>query len=194
MNIAYPAVYNRDLPIYKGLNYLIGIMFFVIVTMLGAYIRIPVPGSPVPITFQTFFVLLSGAVLGKRLGSASQIAYISLGLIGAPVFQSFSSGSAYLLGPTGGYLFGFVLASFTVGRLIVSRQCSLSWAVFCFALGSLIICSFGSLWLSFIYGMNITNAISVGFLPFIPGDMVKIFLAAFIYLKISGRSRQIFPN
>ena len=76
----------------KAINAVIGVAFFIIATTLGAYIRIPVPGTPIPITLQTFFVVLSGAVLGSRLGLFSQAGYIFLGAIGLPVFQG------YLLG------------------------------------------------------------------------------------------------
>ncbi|HOU37192.1 MAG TPA: biotin transporter BioY, partial [Candidatus Omnitrophota bacterium] len=89
---------------------------FMSLTVLSGFIRIPVPMSPVPVTMQTFFVLLSGAWLGGPLASASQIGYLALGILGAPVFSSFGSGFLYLAGPTGGYMAGFVLAAFITGR------------------------------------------------------------------------------
>ena len=95
----------------------IGCVFFVALMSLGAYVRIPVFFTPVPITLQTLFVVLSGAMLGKKWGMASQAIYISLGAIGLPVFQGYGYGMGHILGPTGGYLAGFVLASYVVGSL-----------------------------------------------------------------------------
>jgi biotin transport system substrate-specific component len=85
-------------------------------TAMGAYIMIPLP--PVPITLQTLFVVLAGALLGGRLGALSQVVYLLLGIIGLPVFHGGKGGLGILLGPTGGYLVGFIAAAYVVGKLI----------------------------------------------------------------------------
>src|SRR5512137_1746469 len=88
---------------------------FAVLSMLGAFVRIPIPWSPVPLTLQTFFVLLSGACLGRRLGAVSQVCYVLVGIAGLPVFSQAGSGLLYLAGPTGGYLAGFIAASLWIG-------------------------------------------------------------------------------
>jgi len=172
----------------------IGVLFFVLATTLGAFVRIPLKNSPVPITLQTFFVLLSGAVLGRKLGGLSQAVYLILGAAGLPIFQSSGFGASYLLGPTGGYLVGFIAASYAVGRLVRFNSFSTMWIIASFAIGSLIIYIFGVSWLGFIYKTGMTKAVYMGALPFIPGDIVKILIAALIYSRISNRSREIFPE
>ena len=94
---------------------------FCLLTWAGALVRIPIPGTPVPMTLQTIPVLLSGAVLGPAGGGASQALYLLLGLSGAPAFSGGNSGLAHLAGPTGGYLVGFFLGASLVGWLVRRR-------------------------------------------------------------------------
>ena len=179
----------------KKANAVIGVMFFILATALGAYVRIPIPGSPVPITLQTFFVLLSGAVLGKRLGLCSQLGYIFLGAAGLPLFSAASLGLPYLSGPTGGYLIGFVATSYFVGCMTELKNYNIARIIPIFAFGNLVIIyAFGISWLICLYKISALQAISIGALPFIPGDIVKIFAAAFIYKSISNRTKGIFTN
>jgi len=93
----------------------VGVATFVILTAVSAKVKIPLPFTPVPITLQVFFVLLSGSVLGSNLGALSQGIYIFLGLIGLPVWSGEGSGWQYFFGPTGGYLVGFIAAAYVVG-------------------------------------------------------------------------------
>ena len=184
--------YNKDVISSKHVTAVIGVTFFVLATSLGAYVRIPVPGSPVPITLQTFFVLLSGAVLGRRLGSVSQLGYILLGAIGLPVFQGAGVGMSYLAGPTGGYIVGFMVAAWTVGSLARSENISMARLIAVFTAGSLIIYAFGTAWLVYLYRIDIAHALSVGVLPFIPADVAKVSLAALLFSKIASRSKALF--
>ena len=94
------AVLKKEVILDKTLCRVMGVLTFVILTSLGAFVRIPLPFSPVPITLQTFFVLLSGALLGSNLGTISQLSYLLLGASGLPVFTGAGSGLFYLLGPT----------------------------------------------------------------------------------------------
>ncbi|MCP4247663.1 MAG: biotin transporter BioY, partial [bacterium] len=94
-----------------------GVVGFALLTAMGAQIAIPVPGSPVPITMQTFFVLMAGMTLGPRLGVASMAFYLLLGMTGYHVFAAAWWSPGNFLGPTGGYLIGFVLAQPIVGAL-----------------------------------------------------------------------------
>ena len=165
---------NRDVTASKSLNAAIGVIFFVLATALGAYIRVPVPGTPVPMTLQTFFVVLSGAVLGRRLGALSQASYIMLGAAGLPVFQASGFGLAHMLGPTGGYLIGFVAASFLVGRILNNGNSNIYRIIASFAAGNALLYGFGIIWLMFGYRMSIANAVIIGVTPFIAAEAVKI--------------------
>lgn len=186
-------VYNRDIIRNGSVDAVIGVVFFALATALSAYVRIPLPGNPVPITLQTMFVLLAGAVLGRKLGGLSQIGYILLGCLGLPVFQGAAFGFAHIFGPTGGYLFGFVAAAYLMGALIGKKARSTASIALCFAGASLLILVCGAAWLAILFRMSALQAVSVGILPFIPGDIVKIALATAIYAVISGRSKEIFP-
>lgn len=183
--------YYNELINSRALTNAIGVLFFLLATILGAYVRIPLNITPVPITLQTFFVMLAGAVLGKRMGSISQFAYVILGVAGLPIFQGFAFGTVYILGPTGGYLIGFIIAAYLIG-LAVRGYVNKGLIIAYFAIGDFIIHSCGTLWLMFIYKMDIIGAAKIGILPFIPGEMVKILLAALVYSKISQRSKALF--
>lgn len=185
-------VYDRDVVNNKALNAAIGVVFFTLATAFGAYIRIPVPGTPIPITLQTFFVVLSGAVMGKRLGFFSQIGYILLGAIGLPVFQGYAFGWAHIFGPTGGYLAGFAAASFIAGKILEGKSCNMLRAIAAFAAANAALYTLGILWLISIYKISFINAVTIGFLPFFTIELAKIFLAAVIYSNISHRSKAIF--
>ncbi len=176
----------------KTVDAVIGVTFFIIATTLGAYIRIPVPGTPVPITLQTFFVVLSGAVLGSRLGLFSQAGYIFLGAAGLPVFQGYAFGYSHILGPTGGYLIGFMAASFLVGKILEKEREDLFKITASFAIGNVVLYTLGIIWLMLIYKISFVNAILIGVLPFFTIELAKIFLAAVVYSKISHRSKTIF--
>lgn len=146
---------------------------------LCAHIRVLLPFSPVPVTGQTFAVLIIGALLGARRGCLAVLAYIIEGFAGLPIF-AVGAGPAVLAGPTGGYLFGFVPAVFITGLLA-----GLGWdrrvgtTILAMALGNLVIYSFGLFWLCCLTGFN-TMVLSVGLYPFIIGDIVKIILAAIL--------------
>ncbi len=139
--------------------------------------RIEIPLTPVPITGQTFAVLLVGALLGSKRGALSMIAYIGAGLAGAPVFSHGGWGLSHLAGPTGGYLVGFVIAAFLVGKLSERGwDRRLSRTVFAMAFGTTAIYIAGCLWLAQSVGWN--AVLEVGVLPFLIGDGLKVVLAA----------------
>lgn len=183
-------ILEKEIIVNKAICRTIGVITFTLLTCFGAYIRIPLLFTPVPITLQTFFVLLSGAVLGK-FGIISQSGYIILGILGLPAFSNAGSGITYLLGATGGYLIGFLLASYLVGKVIYNKESYLSiFILMCIA--NLIILSFGTIWLKFSLKIDIDKALFLGFFPFLPGDLLKIMLASFLSLKIKSRTREIF--
>lgn len=135
--------------------------------------------SPVPVTGQTFAVLMIGALLGRRRGSLAVVAYIIEGAAGLPVFALGRSGFAVLAGPTGGYLVGFVAAAWITGLLAEKGWDRRVWTtVLAMLLGNACIYVFGLLWLSCLVG--ISSAPALGLYPFVIGDILKITLAAMV--------------
>ena len=156
------------------------------VTAAGAYLIIPFP--LVPITLQTLFLNLAAALLGGRLGALSQVVYILLGIIGLPVFAGGKGGIGVLIGPTGGYLIGFVVAAYVIGRLIeIKERAGFIWMACSMVVGLIIIYLLGVTQLSFVANLTLKKAITVGVLPFLIGDALKIILAILITLKIRDK-------
>ncbi len=144
------------------------------VTALAAQVRVPLPFTPVPITGQTFAVLLSGAALGWKLGAAGQLLYVAVGALGAPVFTDTSGGFEVLTGSTGGYLIGFILAAALVGRLAERRQDRTFATMFtAFILGSSVIYVLGVVGSMAATGWPLLEAVEKGVIPFLLGDLVK---------------------
>lgn len=187
-------VLNKEIVTNKVICNLMGVLSFVVLTALGGYIRIPLPFTPVPITLQTFFVILAGALLGGRLGTLSQIGYLSLGAAGLPIFQSYGSGLAHITGPTGGYLLGFLIAPAVVAKLISKKRerATFAWVTFSMLIGSLIILTLGSIHLANFMHIRLEKAIVLGMLCFLPGDFVKIAFASSIYMGLKKRINKIF--
>jgi biotin transport system substrate-specific component len=157
---------------------------------LSANLSIPVPGSPVPITGQTFSILLVGGALGSRRGVLATLLYLALGLF-LPVYAEHKQGLAIIgsvteghlvLGATGGYLIGFVFASGIVGRLAeLGWDRRLGGALLAMAIGNLVIYLFGVPWLMAATGLDLAKAFSAGVSPFLLGDVIKLALAAGIF-------------
>lgn len=144
--------------------------------LLTVSAKVQVPFWPVPMTLQTGVVVLLGAALGWRLAGSAVLLYLAQGALGLPVFAG-GGGPAYLLGPTGGYLAGFLVAAVAVGWLVErgwSRTLASSAAAL--LLGDLLIFACGLGWLSLLVGVE--QALAAGLLPFLAGEAVKIALAA----------------
>lgn len=156
-------------------------------TAVASNAAFKLPFTPVPITLQVFTVILSGLVLGSRLGALSQLEYVIVGLLGAPVFAGGGSGLVHLMGPTGGYLIGFIAGSFVAG-IIVEKIRSESVGLYFLASisGVMVIYLFGTSWLAVWLTMfkqtglasSILKAWALGAAPFILVDIVKSLLAA----------------
>ena len=151
-----------------------------IVTALAAQVAIPVPWSPVPITGQTFAVLLSGAVLGMRRAFFAQVLYLLEGAAGLPVFAGGAAGAVRLMGPTAGYLFAFPFAAALTGAL-AERGWDRRFVTMLAAmlLGSVVIFATGLAVLSRFIPRE--NLLAAGLLPFVPGDLIKSALAALAF-------------
>ena len=158
---------------------------------LCAHLKVWLPFSPVPVTGQTFAVLMIAALLGTRRGCLAVLAYIIEGAAGLPVF-AVGAGSAVLLGPTGGYLFGFIPAAYITGRFAEKGwDRRIGTTVLAMVLGNLAIYTFGLFWLCCLTGFS-AIVLTLGLYPFIVGDLVKIILAAILLpscWKLLGYSR-----
>lgn len=163
-------------------KYLILTGLFAALTAIGAYIYIPLPISPVPITLQTFFTLTAGGILGKKYGFFSQLIYVLLGVIGLPVFAGGAGGIGILFGPTGGFIFGFIAAGYISG---MSKSGFLNKLLY-MILAVLSIYILGVLGLMFVTKVGLIQAITMGVTPFIIGDLLKIILAAYLSNKLSN--------
>jgi len=183
---------KKEIILNKTACAVIGVSFFVLFTISGAFIRLPLPFTPVPVTLQTFTVLLAGAVLGRKLGISSQVLYVALGAAGLPIFANAQAGLPYFMGPTGGYLIGFALAAWTIGTILGGKKAGFLKILFAMFWGEVILFSLGVAWLSVVLHIGLTKAILLGLLPFIPGDIVKLLAAAATYYEIQDRSRTIF--
>lgn len=148
---------------------------------IAACAQIAVPVGPVPMTMQTFAVLLVGAAFGARLGAAAAALYLLEGAVGLPVFSGFLGGPAAFAGPTAGYLLAFVPAAWLVGlardRGLMARA---STAVFPMVLATALILAGGGAWLAMVFG---ADAWTVGVLPYLFGGVLKIALAAVLAPK-----------
>ncbi|MBW3573480.1 MAG: biotin transporter BioY [Actinobacteria bacterium] len=148
---------------------------FALLTALAAQISFLLPWTPVPVTGQTFAVLLAGATLGWRAGSASQLLYLVLGAVGLPFYADGLSGWKVLSGPTAGYLVGFVVAAALVGRLAERRQDrSLLTSVPAMLAGTAVIYLFGVTWLAHVLDVGAATAVEKGLAPFVIGDVLKL--------------------
>ena len=146
---------------------------------LALMAQISVPTLPVPITGQTFGILLLGAAYGSRLATATVLLYVLEGAVGLPVFANGQAGFAVLAGPTGGYLLGFVLAAWLVGRLAErgwDRNIGLTTVAM--LLGNAVLYVPGLLWLGILLAPDLPTTLQWGLLPFLPGDVLKLVLAA----------------
>jgi biotin transport system substrate-specific component len=154
------------------------VVAFSLLIALAAQAAVPLPFTPVPLTMQTFAVLLTGALLGSRLGALALIAYLIEGAMGLPFFRAGAGGFQHILGPTGGYLLAFPAAAFLTG-LLAERGWDRRYlpAAAAMLLGSLVILAVGCAWLT-VYMGSASAAFKAGVAPFIVGDILKIALAA----------------
>ncbi len=151
-------------------------------TAVGAFISIPVlPFSPVPVSFQDFFAMLAGLILGPRGGALAVALYLAAGCLGLPVFVGGKAGLAVLLGPTGGYLAGFVLGAAVCGLAGGVPLKPFAMIALCCASGYTLFLLLGSLRLAQVINISLSKALAVGFLPFVPAAVAKIAAATAAY-------------
>ncbi|HTZ51306.1 MAG TPA: biotin transporter BioY, partial [Spirochaetia bacterium] len=149
---------------------------FSLLIALSAQVAIPLPFTPVPVTLQTFAVILTGCLLGSGRGALAALLYLAEGSAGLPFFSGGTAGLAHLFGPTGGYLVGCVAAALVAG-LLSERRPGRSWLgrLLTLAAADIVVFVFGVTWLGAFTGM--ARAVVLGFVPFVVGDALKIAVA-----------------
>jgi len=178
----------REVVTDRRIRMALGILAFVLATAFGAYVAVPLPGTAVPVTLQPLFIILAGAVLGPWGGAGAMASYLALGLTGAPVFSFGGAGLAWLLGPTGGYLVAAPAAAFLVGLLTrgqgvgrVRRGLALSVGI-----GTLYLGGVSQLFL--LMGQSVSTVLALGVVPFLLGDLIKVFLALLLLERLQSTS------
>jgi biotin transport system substrate-specific component len=173
-----PGAWVRDVALVAG---------FAFLTAVAAQASIPLGFTPVPITGQTFAVLLAGGALGAARGAASQLLYVVLGVVGLPVYSEHAAGWTTLHGATGGYMVGFVLAAAVVGWMAEGGQDrKVSTAVPAFVAGTIAIYALGLPWLAHVAHVPFSgpvagdNALTLGLYPFVLGDVLKAGVAGLV--------------
>ena len=172
----------------KDTRKLILVAMFASLTAIGAFIRIPIPC--VPFTLQFLFCALAGLILGSKLGALSQIVYVTIGLLGVPVFTE-GGGISYIFKPTFGYLIGFIVAAYIIGKIRENvKELTFIKTIFTLLFGLFFIYLFGIAYLYIIYNLYLGQHISFyfaffyGFVVCIAGDLVLTVFAAYISIKL----------
>ncbi|SNX55071.1 biotin transport system substrate-specific component [Thermoanaerobacterium sp. RBIITD] len=159
--------------------------FFAALTFIMGFISIPLPFSPVPITGQTFALMLTGSLLNPITAFFSMVVYLLLGAIGIPVFAGLHGGIGVLLGPTGGYLFAMPIAALIMSLLI--RKIKLNYLklilINIFG-GILVVYAIGIPQLAYVAGIGLKKALLVGAVPYLIGDFIKVLIASYLALKL----------
>lgn len=183
---------------YSSTSKLIICALFTALTAVGAYLSLPLPFTPVPVTLATLAAMLSGALLGSKYGSISQLVYIFIGAIGVPVFHNFTAGLGIITGPTGGYLIGYVVIAFCAGlysktsRPESSNLSSTLKLILFLTVGNILCYAAGTLWFVISTDSSVVAALLSCIVPFIPGDILKILVAAFLTKRLQAAMQKNF--
>jgi biotin transport system substrate-specific component len=171
-----------------------GVVGFALATAAGAWVAIPLPGTPVPMTLQTLCVLMAGMTLGPRLGALSMAFYLLLGTTGYHVFAGGNWGLNTVFGATGGYLIGFVLAQPVLG--VLTRENARAWSRLLLAVlaGNAIIFACGLVWLAAWSGASLEQTLRWGLLPFVPALIAKTAVALGLGRLAVAKARRWFDN
>ena len=163
---------------------------FTALTAVGAFVSIPI--GPVPITLQSFFVLLSGVILGSKKAMFSQITYLLLGLIGFPIFAGFSGGPQTIFKPSFGFIIGYLVVAYIVGKLTEDRELSYGNLAIAVGLGSIVLYAIGLPYMYYILNILLNNnfgivkILQLGMFAFIPGDVLKAVIVVFIAKRLKS--------
>lgn len=164
---------------------LVGVMTAIICVL--APFALPIPVSPVPISLGTLVIYFVLTVLGLKLGTISVVVYILLGLAGLPVFAGFTGGAGKLLGPSGGYILGYIFMALICGFFIDKLGDNIFLCFLGFLLGTAVLYLFGSLWLVYQTSVTLSQAVLSYVIPYIPGDLIKLILAMTLGRQVRKR-------
>ncbi|MGN0401193.1 MAG: biotin transporter BioY [Acetatifactor sp.] len=160
-----------------------------IICILGP-LSIPLPGGLVPISLTNLAIYFTLYIIGMKRGTVSYLVYLFIGLVGLPVFSGFSGGAGKFFGPTGGYLIGFIFLAVIAGLFIDKWPDNLFLCILGMILGTAVCYVFGTAWLAYQAGYSFRVALAAGVIPFLPGDTIKILLAAFLGPQIRKRIKK----
>jgi biotin transport system substrate-specific component len=163
----------------------IGLMTAVLCIMGPMSLVIPI--SPVPISLTNLAIYLAVILLGMKRGTVVTLVYLFIGLIGIPVFSAFTGGPGKLIGPTGGYLIGFIFLALIAGYIVDRYPGKIGWTALGMVIGTIVLYVLGTAWLAYTAGMTFTQALLAGVIPFIPGDALKIVVAIMIGFPVKKR-------
>lgn len=164
---------------------MIGLMTAVL-CLLGP-LSLVIPISPVPISLTNLAIYLTVILLGMKRGTIVTLVYLLIGFVGVPVFSAFTGGPGKLIGPTGGYLIGFIFLALIAGYAVDRFPGKISWAALGMVAGTLVLYGLGTAWLAYSAGMTFPQALFAGVVPFIPGDAIKIVFAIIIGFPVKKR-------
>ena len=159
--------------------------------IIGGYISIPIPVGPVPIALADFFVMLTGLFLGWKYALVSVVLYLVLGALGLPVFAGGRAGLAVIFGPTGGFLFGYLLMAASIGFIAGKMQKSIAVYLFALITGNIFLYLAGVPWLKVVMNMSWAAAVAAGLTPFLIGMIIKIAVAAALARVLLPRFRRM---
>lgn len=174
---------------------LLSVRNMVFTAVFAALICVAAPFSiqvgPIPITLATFAIYFTGAVFGAKRGTIAVIVYILLGAVGLPVFSNFNGGFAALLGPTGGYIIGYIPLVLITG-IFSDMNTKKHWTMIVgMLLGTVALYTFGTAWFMILTGKDLGTALTLCALPFIPGDGIKIACVSAIAIPLKDRLNRI---
>lgn len=168
------------------LQRMIIIALFAAIISILAQLAIPMPVG-VPITGQTLAIGLAATILGARTSTIATIVYIFIGLAGVPVFAQLQAGFGVLAGPTGGFLVGFIPTTYVMGLYLEKTSFTVKQALIANFIGMFITLIFGTIWLKLVADLPWGGALTGGFIPFIPGGIIKAIIAAIVGIAVRNR-------
>ncbi|MFZ3132194.1 MAG: biotin transporter BioY [Desulfosporosinus sp.] len=167
---------------------------FTALIVIGGYISFPIPFSPVPIVLADFFIMLAALFLGASWGSASAGLFLFLGALGLPVFAGGKAGLAVLFGPTGGYLFGYLIGALVIGLISGKGKSSFIKDIASLIAGNIIIYGMGVPWLKLVLKVSWGKASALGLLPFMPGMIIKIIVVLALIKTLRPLLKSVITN
>lgn len=167
---------------------------FTALIIIGGYISFPIPLSPVPIVLSDFFTMLAGLFLGASWGVASVGLFLFLGTLGLPVFAGGKAGLAVLFGPTGGFLFGYLIGALIIGLISEKGKPSFIKDLVALIVGNIIFFGMGIPWLKLVLKVTWGKALALGLLPFVLGNVIKVIIAAALIQTLRPLLKQVITN